>query len=173
MFLGVGGWWSVCRWILAALFPLGEGAFYRLASVMVEFNGSPFGTQITSHGEGVLTLLSQELGSWCQPFLAGQLGVRIELGQLLVFSLGGCPVTKKAPESQDVRALTKQLRDVGSCSFVLCKKKPQGTQQTCQGGPAHEEKGWPCSNPGPGFSSSLISTLSHFSSQVQPPGIPQ
>lgn len=63
--------------------------------------------------------------------MAGQLGVSIDWGQLLVFSLGGCYVTEKAPESKDVRALTRQLRDVGSCSSVLRKKKPQGTQQAC------------------------------------------
>lgn len=100
MFLGVGwgGGQSAGGHLLPSSHRVG-GAFYRLASVMVEFNCSPFCTQIMSHGEGVLTLLSQELGSWCQPFLVGQLGVSIAWSQLLVFSRGGCHVTEKAPES--------------------------------------------------------------------------
>lgn len=39
MFLEAEGWWFVCSWILAAL-PVRLGVFYRLASVMVEFNPS-------------------------------------------------------------------------------------------------------------------------------------
>ena len=98
MFLGVGGGQSAGRYLLPSSHRVG-GASYRLASVMVEFNCPPFCTQIMSHGEGVLTLLSQEMGSWCQHFLVGQLGASIAWGQLLVFSHGGCHVTEKAPES--------------------------------------------------------------------------
>lgn len=56
----------------------------------------------------------------------------IDWGQLLVFSLGGCFVTEKAPGVLDVRALTRQLRDVGSCSSVLRKKKTlRDPAETC------------------------------------------
>lgn len=94
-----------------------------------------------SHGERVLTLLSQESALWpaqlrrrgggralaASPSWRGQLGVSIDWGQPW-FSLWEAVInTEKALELLDVRALTRQLRDVwGSCSSLFYEEETSG-----------------------------------------------